>query len=393
MDKENIFRYCKDIESWIIDVRREFHKIPELSLQEYETKEKIIEYLKEIKIDYKDFKNHNGVMAYIINPNNKTTIGIRADMDALPISEDLNHEYRSVNDGKMHACGHDAHIAMLLGACKVLNSMKEKLNVNVKFLFQPAEETLGGAKFLIKDKCLENPNVDYMFGLHVMPHIDVGYIETKYGTLNASTDTLNIVIKGKQSHGAYPQDGIDALLASSHIITALQSIISRNLSPLNSAVLTIGKIQGGDAQNIICEEIKMNGTLRTLDRDTREFMINRIKDVVENIAHAFGCIGKLLIDDDGYPAVINNKEMVDIIIKNTSELLGADKFIMREKPSLGGEDFSFYTQNNKGVFFHVGCKNKNSDKVHSLHTAQFEIDEGCLIIGTMMHIMNVGYFN
>lgn len=393
MNKETVLKYCEDIKEWIIDVRREFHKIPELSLEEYDTKEKVIKYLKEIKIEYIDFKEHNGIMAYLINPKNTTTIGIRADIDALPIHEKTNHTYKSINQGKMHACGHDAHIAMLLGACKILNLIKEKLNVNVKFLFQPAEETLGGAKLLVQDNCLENPTVDYMFGLHVMPHIETGYVETKYDTLNASTDTLNIVIKGKKAHGAYPENGIDALVASSHIITAFQSIISRNVSPLDSAVLTIGKIQGGDAQNIICEEINMKGTLRTLDSETRNFMINRIKSIVENISQSFGCKGQLVIDDDGYPAVINDKEMVDIIRYNTKEVLGEGKFIMRKKPSLGGEDFSFYTDNCKGVFFHVGCRNTKRNIIHHLHTAEFDIDEDCLIIGTMMHVMNTLYFN
>ncbi|MGL4912569.1 MAG: M20 metallopeptidase family protein [Romboutsia sp.] len=393
MIKNLIIENCKDIQKWLQEIRRDFHKTPELSLEEYKTKDKIIKYLEEIGIDYIDFKDHNGIMAYIVKPQNKITIGIRADMDALPIQEESKEHYKSTTKGVMHACGHDAHMAMLLGACKVLNKIKSTLNVNVKFLFQPAEETLGGAKFLVRDKCLENPKVDYMFGLHVMPHIETGYIETKYGTLNASTDSLKIIIKGKKSHGAYPENGIDALVASSHVVTALQSIISRNISPLNSAVLTIGKIQGGEAQNIICDNITMIGTLRTLDSETRELIINRIKNIIENTSDAFGCKGELHIEEDGFPAVINDKEVVDIIIKNTKELLGKDKFIMRENPSLGGEDFSFYTDDCKGAFFHIGCKSIEKGINYPLHTAQFNIDEDCLQIGTMMHIMNVLYFN
>ncbi|CEH32983.1 M20 metallopeptidase family protein [Romboutsia lituseburensis] len=393
MNKENILRNCEDIKKWLFNVRRDFHKTPELSLKEYKTKEKILKYLDEIGIEYKEFSDHTGVMAYIINPMNKLTIGIRADMDALPIQEEANHSYKSINNGVMHACGHDAHITMLLGAIKVLYEDRKNLNVNIKFLFQPAEETLGGARFLVRDKCLENPKVDYMFGLHVMPHLDVGYVETKYGALNANTDSLKISIKGKKAHGAYPENGIDALLASSHIITALQSVISRNISPFNSAVLTIGKIQGGEAQNIICDTITMRGILRTLDKKTRDFLIIRIRNLIEKISEAFGCSGELSIESDGFPAVINDKDMVDIVIENTSKILGKDKFIMKEHPSLGGEDFSFYTENCKGVFFHIGCRNEDKNIIYPLHTPNFNIDENCLVIGTVMHIANVYYFN
>lgn len=393
MDKNILIKECKNIEPWLIRIRRDIHKTPELSEEEYETKKKIIKYLKEIGIDYIDFKDHNGVMAYIINENAKRTIAIRADIDALPIKEEINSSYKSINEGVMHACGHDAHTAILIGACKILYSIRNKLNVNVKFLFQPAEETVGGARFLIKDKCLENPKVDYIFGLHVMPSVDTGSIETKYDTLNASTDTLKISIKGKKAHGAYPENGADALVASAYVITALQSIISRNLSPLNSAVLTIGKISGGEAQNIICDEINMKATLRTLNQETRDFMLNRIKEIIENVSLAFGCSGELNLDGYGYPAVINDKLLVDIVKKNSEELLGEDKFIMKEKSSLGGEDFSFYTRECKAVFFNLGCRNKEKGIVEQLHTSKFSIDENCLSIGVMIHVANILYFN
>lgn len=392
MNKDKLVKECRDIENWLINIRRDIHKTAELSEQEYETKKKIIRYLKEIGIDYIDFENHNGIMAYI-NKNAKQTLAIRADIDALPIKEETNSSFKSVNEGVMHACGHDAHTSILLGACKILYSMKDKLNINVKFLFQPAEETVGGARFLIKDKCLENPKVDYIFGLHVMPSLDTGHIETKYDTLNASTDTLKISIKGKKAHGAYPENGTDALVASSHVITALQSIISRNLSPLNSAVLTIGKIHGGDAQNIICDEINMYGTLRTLNQESRDFMLNRIRRIVENISQAFGCIGELNLDEYGYPAVVNDKQLVDVVKKNAKNLLGDSMFSMKEKPSLGGEDFSFYTKECRGVFFNLGCRNIEMGITEQLHTSKFDIDEKCLSIGVMMHVANTLNFN
>lgn len=392
MYTENIKRKVEDIENWLIEVRREFHKYPELSLNEYNTKNRILNYLKEMNIEYTEFEKHNGVMAYIIKPKNNITIGIRADMDALPINEENEINYKSKNKGVMHACGHDANIAMLLGACKILNDMKDKLHVNVKFLFQPAEETVGGAKFLVEDRCMKNPDVNYMFGLHVMPYLETGYIETKYNILNASTDSLKIIIKGKKSHGAYPESGKDAIVVASSIILALQSIVSRNISPLDSAVLTIGKIMGGEAQNIICEEVSMNGILRTINKNTRKEMIKRIENIVSDICRAFDCKGEVLWGSDGYPPVVNDDYLVDIVAESTEKLFGKDRFILKEKPSLGGEDFSYYLEECKGVFYHIGCRNSNQE-VTQLHTSTFNIDERCLAVGTLMHIANVLYFN
>lgn len=392
MYTEYIKRRIKDIEPWLIEVRREFHKYPELSLNEYNTKNRILNYLKEMNIEYTEFEKHNGVMAYIIKPENKITIGIRADMDALPINEENEITYKSKNKGVMHACGHDAHIAMLLGACKILNDMKDELHVNVKFLFQPAEETVGGAKFLVEDGCMKNPDVNYMFGLHVMPYLETGYIETKYNILNASTDSLKIIIKGKKSHGAYPESGKDAIVVASNIILALQSIVSRNISPLDSAVLTIGKIRGGEAQNIICEEVSMNGILRTINKNTRKEMIKRIENIVLDICRAFGCKGEVLWGSDGYPTVVNDNYLVDIVVENTEKLFGKEKFILKEKPSLGGEDFSYYLEECKGAFYHIGCRHSKQE-VTQLHTSTFNIDEKCLVVGTLMHILNVLHFN
>ncbi|QJA07825.1 amidohydrolase [Romboutsia sp. CE17] len=390
---DGIREKSNNIKEWLIDVRRDLHKTPELAMSEYETKEKIKKYLNEIGINYNEFNDNCGIVAHIIKPKSKLTIAIRADMDALPIEEKNNISYKSINKGIMHACGHDAHTAILLGACKLLYEIKDKLNINIKFIFQPAEETIGGARFLIKENCLENPKVDYIFGLHVQSYLKTSFIECRYNTINASANSIKIKVKGKKSHGAYPEKGVDALVASAQIITSLQSIISRDLSPSNLAVITLGKITGGEAQNIICEDVEIEGTIRAITMKDRDFVIKRVKEIVENTAKAYRCEGIFEVDENWYPPVINDKELVNVVKENAENLLGKDNFIIKELPSMGGEDFSFYTQSCKGVFFHLGCGNKEKKITSPLHTSYFDIDEDCLTIGVMMHLMNVMYFN
>ena len=393
MNFQDVINIVNNLNEWIISIRRDIHETPELAMEEYITKGKIKKYLDEIGIDYKEFKSHRGIMAYIIKNPSYKTIAIRADIDALPITEKNNKPYKSKHEGIMHACGHDAHTAMLIGACKVLYDIKDNLNVNVKFFFQGAEERFGGAKYLIKDGCLENPQVDYMFGLHVQANLEKGKIECKDKTLNASSNSLKINIKGKRAHGAYPENGIDALVCAAQVITTLQSIISRNLSPSNMAVLTLGKIYGGEAQNVICEDVDIMGTIRSLNEESKQLIIDRIISIVENTAKAYGCKGSVYIEDKGYLPVINDKELVDIIKFNAQKLLGEDAYKEKEYPSMGAEDFSFYTKNCKGVFFHLGCGNKEKGITSLIHTDTFDIDEDCLVIGTAMHVLNVLYFN
>lgn len=393
MNFQEIINRVNDLNEWIINIRRDIHETPELAMEEFITKTKIKKYLDEIGIEYKEFESHRGIMAYIIKNPSYKTIAIRADIDALPITEQNNKPYKSKHDGIMHACGHDAHTAMLIGACKVLYDIKDDLKVNVKFFFQGAEERFGGAKYLIKDKCLQNPKVDYMFGLHVQSNVEKGYIECKEGTLNASSNSVKIRIKGKRAHGAYPEKGIDALVCAAQVITSLQSIISRNLSPSNMAVLTLGKISGGEAQNIICEDVEINGTIRYLNEESKKFIMDRAKSIVENTSKAYGCKGDIYMESQGYPQVINDKELVDIVKFNSERLLGKDTYKEKAYPSMGAEDFSFYTENCKGVFFHLGCGNDEKGINSLIHTDTFDIDEDCLVIGTSIHVLNVIYFN
>ena len=378
----------KQIKPWLIEARRKLHSTPELGLEEFLTKQTIINYLKEIGIEYKEYENHTGVMAYILKENAKRTVAVRADIDALPIQENNNVEYKSTIQGQMHACGHDAHTAILLGVCNVLMKIKDKLDVNVKLFFQPAEETVGGAELMIKDGCMENPKVDYTIGLHVDPHIETGCVGVKYGNLNASTDTIEISVKGKKGHGAYPHEGIDSIVAAAHVITSLQTIVSRNISPTNSMVLSLGKIHGGVKENIICDEVKIGGTLRTLDPETRSFAKQRIVDIVENTCKTFLAEGSVKIET-GYSPLVNDDFVVDIVKENIEKILGKGKLVIKQQPSLGAEDFSFFLEHSKGAFYHLGCKNEAKNIVYQLHTSEFNIDEDCLEIGVLLHIANV----
>lgn len=376
-----------NIKSELINIRRDIHENPELGFEEYRTSKIIQEYLKKEGIDFYSVAE-TGVCAEIKGEGRgKKVIALRADMDALLIDEKTDCEYKSKIKGKMHACGHDAHTAILLGSCKVLYDMRDELDVNVKFLFQPAEETVGGAKLLIKDGCMENPKVDYTIGLHVMPHINTGMVELQYGSMNASTDTVSITIEGKQGHGAYPHQGVDAIVAAGHVICALQSIVSRNIDPVDSVVLSLGVINGGIKENVICPKVTLGGTLRTLNPDTRRYTKERIKEIVDFTCKGLGAKGSVDIEE-GYAPLVNDNFVVDIVKENTINLLGKDNVVFRKHPSLGAEDFSFFLEHSKGAFYHLGCRNQEKNILSPLHTADFDIDEDCLEIGVMLHVLN-----
>lgn len=371
---------------YMIEARRYLHKHPELSKTEYNTQRYIISKLEEENIPCYKIAD-TGVVGIIKGRQGGRVIGIRADIDALPILEESSKAYCSENKGVMHACGHDAHTAILLGTAKFFNSIKDRLDGSVKLFFQPAEETTGGAKRMVEEGCMENPAVDYVIGLHVMPYIPYDAIEIKYGQANAATNAIKITVKGKAAHGAYPEKGIDAILIASHMVCALQALVSRNVSPLNPCALTIGMISGGVKENVIAEEVVLKGTLRTLNPETRSFMKKRIKDLCAGIAASFeGECGVDVIDD--YPALINDNGIIDIIRKSAEEVLGKEKIYIKEYPSLGSEDFQYFAENIPGAFYSVGCKLEEKGE-YALHTKDFDIDERCLKTGLMVHANTV----
>jgi len=368
---------------WIINLRRTLHRIPENGFQEFKTQRVIMEALDEIGIPYTTEKTW--VIGLIEGEHPGETVALRADMDALPLIEPDGCPFRSEHEGMMHACGHDAHVAMALGAAKVLYGLREHIHGKVKLLFQPAEETDGGAEPMVKAGAMENPHVDRVYGIHVMPHLPVGKVETRAGTLNASTDTVKITIRGKAGHGAYPDLGTDAIICAAQVITALQTVVSRNVSPLQSAVLTIGVIEGGTAQNIICDEVRMRGTLRTANAELRAMMKQRIAAIAENIAQGMGCEAEVNIIP-GYAALVNDDAEVERVKRIAGRLLGEENVVNKAAPSMGGEDFSFFSDCASGAFFHVGCVGPEWMPAPPLHSRDFHIDENCLTIGTLMHV-------
>lgn len=380
----DIKKRIEEIYTDLVSIRRDFHMHPELGMEEFRTSKKIAQYLEEMGIEYKQIAN-TGIVGVIKGKNSGKTVGLRADIDALPIQEENDVEYKSVYDGKMHACGHDAHTTILLGTARILNEMKDEINGNIKLFFQPAEETVGGAKPMVQEGCMNNPKVDYVIGLHVMSYLETGMIELKYGKMNASSDEIKIKIKGKSGHGAYPEKAVDAIMISGHVLTALQTIVNRNISPTNSLVISIGVINGGTKGNIIADEVVMRGTLRAIDKETRKYAKERIKNIVENISLSFGGKGEVKFYE-GYAPLVNDNDIVDVIHKVAEEQLGSSKIVHKENPSLGVEDFSYFLEKAKGSFYHIGCGNKEKGIIESGHNCKFDIDEECLKIGTLMQV-------
>ena len=383
MDDQMLKSLAQAEREWIIAKRRALHRVPERGFAEFKTQKIIMDALDEIGVPYKT--ERTWVIGLIEGALPGETVALRADIDALPLDEPEGLSFRSEHPGMMHACGHDAHAAILLGAAKILVGMKDQLRGRVKLLFQPAEETEGGAAPMVEAGAMENPHVDRVYGLHVMPRLPLGTIETRPGTLNASTDTVLVTVHGTAAHGAYPETGADAIVCAAQIVTALQTLISRNLSPLSSAVLSFGTISGGTAQNIICDEVTLRGTLRTANRDIRAMMKQRIRETAEGIATAMGCRAEASVLP-GYAALVNDDSEAARILRVGVRLLGEEHAVIKPEPSMGGEDFSFFSDCAPGAFFHLGCTREENLPAPPLHSKDFYLEEDCLIIGAMMHV-------
>ena len=381
MRDEEIRALAQAQQAWMVSMRRKLHRIPEGGFAEYKTQKVITDALEEMGIPYTT--ERTWVVGVIEGALPGDTVALRADMDALPLEEPEGLAFRSEHPGMMHACGHDAHMTMVLGAARALAAVRDRLPGRVKLLFQPAEETVGGAEPMVRAGVMDG--VRRVYGLHVQPYLPVGVIETRAGTLNASTDEINLTIHGRASHGAYPESGADAIVCAAQVIMSLQTLVSRNVSPLSSAVLSIGVIAGGTAGNVICDKVSLRGTLRTANGEVRAMMKRRIEETACGVAAAMGCTAEVNIVP-GYAALVNDDAEAARVMRVGARLLGADCVVNKAAPSMGGEDFSFFCEGVPGAFFHLGCVNKENMPAPLLHSRDFRLDEDCLSVGAMMHM-------
>jgi amidohydrolase len=381
MIKNKIQELAANIFNDVVGYRQHIHANPELSFKEFETSLFIKDKLKKWGIEYTDCAN-TGVVGLIRgNQPSDKVIALRADMDALPIHEANDKPYRSKNHGVMHACGHDVHTSSLLGTAHILSQMKDEFGGTIKLIFQPAEELLpGGASIMIKEGVLENPKPDYIIGQHVMPLIDAGKVGFRSGIYMASTDELYVTVTGKGGHGAQPHQNIDPVLIASHIIIALQQIVSRNADPRTPSVLSFGKVNANGATNIIPNEVKIEGTFRTLDEGWRDEAHKRMKKMAEGIAESMG--GSCDFDiHRGYPFLINEEKLTANARAFAEEFLGKDNVVDLDI-WMAAEDFSFYSQVTDACFYRLGTGNAAKDTQYSVHTPRFDIDEDALKIST-----------
>ena len=377
----NIRSEIKDIEKNIIDWRRDFHQYPELGFDEHRTSKIIGEALKEMGLAPQMNVGKTGVTADLTFGEGPT-IALRADMDALPMQETSGLDFSSKHDGVMHACGHDGHMAMLLGAAKVLTQNGDSFNGTVRFIFQPAEEGAGGARYMIEDGCLDG--VDEIYGIHVWNYQPVGEVGITDGPVLAAADMFEIKIKGIGGHGAAPQGTIDAVVVASHLVQALQTIVSRNTNPLESTVVTIGTINGGHNFNIIADEVTLSGTARAYTEENRNLIKTRMSEIIDGVAKTFGA--EISFDyEDGYPPTINHTDPTNKVLKAAERVVG-EKAGMPYL-SMGGEDFSYYLQKIPGCFFFVGSA-PNDQKLFETphHCSHFTMDERALLVGPSIYL-------
>ena len=366
------------IRNTIIRTRRDFHKHPELSFQEFRTSKIVAERLEQYGLIVQKNIGKTGVVGILEGAHPGRTIAFRADMDALPIQETGDVVYKSVNDGVMHACGHDAHTAMLLGAAEVLSKYQNNIQGTIKFIFQPAEEGYGGAKFMIEDGAIEN--VEEIYGLHVWNYQKSGTVGVQDGPVMAAADIFTIKIQGIGGHGATPQGTVDCVVVASYLIQAMQTIVSRNTNPLENTVVTFGQINGGYNFNIIADQVVLKGTTRAYTENNRELIKTRMKEIIQGTEQMFGAKIKLEYKD-GYPPVINNPSITNNL-KKIAQTIVEDN-VIAPYLSMGGEDFSYFSNAIPGCFFFLGSAPKDRAPMSTpQHCSHFDIDEDVMLIGS-----------
>ncbi|MBL0389333.1 amidohydrolase [Tumebacillus sp. ITR2] len=381
--RDQIASRIRDLHPQLVERRRDFHQHPELGFQEFRTSKIVADWLTELGLEVRTGVAKTGVVARLRGGKPGKTIALRADMDALPIQDVKTCDYKSTVPGTMHACGHDAHTTMVLGAATVLSELRDQLEGDVVFLFQPAEEGPGGAEPMIAEGALDG--VDFILGQHMAPVYPAGYMAVAEREAMAAADEFTLRILGTGGHGAYPHMTVDALQISAQVITALQAVVSRQVDPLQSAVLTIGTINGGYRYNVIADVIEMTGTVRTFDGLLREEIPKRMEQIIDGITKAYGASYELDYQFH-YPAVLNHKSAVDLMRSVATDVLGRER-VLEAPPSMGGEDFAYFLQKVPGCFYWLGCK--HPDPVHvgyNIHHPGFDIEEESLFYGVQLMV-------
>lgn len=384
MDVQNLKKQVALIAAKAIELRRELHRFPEPGNGETRTAKIIEKELANLRLK-PEYLLETGLISTIFAGNGfdaKETVGLRADIDGLPIKETLNLPFVSLNEGYMHACGHDVHTAVLLGTAMVLAKNKHELRRNVRLIFQPAEETTGGAERMIAAGCLAEPDVTSIYGLHIMPELTAGQIGIRTGCVHAGSDMFQIHVKGKGSHGASPEMGIDALLTGCQIVSNLQTIVSRSIDATHPAVLTVGSFESGTAGNIIAEEAFLKGIIRTIEPGVGRLIKARTEEIVRYTSAAAGAEGTVKFQN-GYPALFNETASTERVHEITASLVGEENCISIKKPSMRVDDFSYYLNNVKGSYFFLGSGFSQRENP-PIHSGDLYVNEKCIEVGIMV---------
>ena len=367
---------------WLVDVRRQFHMHPEISHQETETTQTILSILEDLGVEAEPLEDMTGVVGIIRGAEDGPTIGLRADIDALPVQELNDVDYCSKIPGVMHACGHDANTAIMLGVARkiMISGMAASMKGNAKFLFQPAEERGAGAKAMIARNVLENPHVDRIFAGHMAPLLPVGTVGVFRGTGYASADRFVLTITGKGAHSAYPEEGRDPVVAGAHFVTSVQSIVSRNVKSTEAAVITVGVFKAGEASNVIPETARLEGSIRTLNTGVRNLVIERLKSIARSLEEMFGVSCEFELQE-GVPVLTNDIDAADALYAASEKVVGPDN-VSYLPPIMASEDFSYFTQKRASAIMRLGCSNEAKNLTSPLHSPYFDIDEKVLEIGS-----------
>lgn len=382
--EQAVSRAAESLRAKLVAQRRDFHMHPELSNREERTAKVVADYLRGLGLEVRTDVARHGVVAVLRGGKPGPVVAVRADMDALPIQETIDVPYKSQNAGVKHACGHDVHMTVELGVAEVLSKMRDQVPGTVKFIFQPAEEgppagEEGGAKLMVKEGALENPRPDAIFGLHVMPSLQVGTVGYNSGPAMASADKFLITIHGKKVHGAYPHDGVDAVVVAAECVTALQTIRSRRTNTMEPLVLSIGSIHGGNRFNIIADTVTLEGTVRTLNEQVRSEVQSMMRETLAGVTSAYGASYEMTYEE-GAAVTYNDPKLVEETLPTIRDVVGADNLVS-PPPQMGAEDFSYYQRVVPGFFYFLGVGNESKGVTAMIHTPEFDVDEDAIVVG------------